>query len=64
MLGKKTVRMNDSARDLMYEFSIEELMKNEQFKKKKYVGEKHYLGGKYLKLWKKIKNIQKFYLKK
>jgi len=61
---KKTVRMNDSARDLMYEFSIEELMKNEQFKKE-------VCGGKTLS-WREIfkimeknkKNIQKFYLKK
>jgi len=33
MLGKKTIRMNDSARDLMFEYSIEELIKNEKFKK-------------------------------
>jgi len=46
MLGKKkTVRMNDSARDLMYEFSIEELMKNEQFKKRSMWGKNIILEG-------------------
>jgi len=31
---KKTVRINDAARDYIYEWTVEELLKDEEFKKK------------------------------
>jgi len=58
---KKTVRINDAARDYIYEWTVEELLKDEEFKKK-LQREDIYHGEKSLKFVKKV--IKKNSLKK
>jgi len=63
MLGKKTIRMNDSARDLMFEYSIEELIKNEKFKKEITKG-KSLTWREIFKIMQKNKKYQRMLFKK